>query len=60
MALEQKEDNKRAAHAQYAPQGEMAIALQTLEFLACIQFMPRTISATRSYCARLNPLRGNI
>ena len=31
MALEQKEDNKRATHAQYAPQGEVAIALQTLE-----------------------------
>lgn len=49
MALEQKEDNKRATHAQYAPQGEVAIALQTLEFLASIQFMPRIFSATYSY-----------
>lgn len=57
MALEQKEDNKRAARAQYAPLGEVAIALQTLEVLASIQFMPRTLSAIRRLSPRLNPVR---
>lgn len=60
MALEQKEDNKRATHAQDAPQGEVAIALQTLEFLASIQFMPPTISAIYSHSLRLKFVRGNI
>ena len=60
MALEQKEDNKRATHAQDAPRGEAAIALQTLEFLASIQFMPRTTSATYGYSSRFKLVRGNI